>query len=87
MTPEPCTDRDGARRHLSVDLQDDPSGDGGRIGLTLCSTRAVPVGAKDQSAVDVAYDLHLSDVHVTVADLPSCEECRRAAEQRPAGFS
>lgn len=81
MTPEPCTDRDGTRRHLSVDLYDDPGGDGGRIGLTLCSTRSNPVGASDQDAVDIAYDMHLSDMYVTVAELPPCEECQRAAEK------
>ncbi|MEU4426178.1 hypothetical protein AB0F81_36625 [Actinoplanes sp. NPDC024001] len=80
MTPEPCTDRDGLRRHLSVNLYDDPSGDGGRIGHTLCSTPGNVVGASDQAAVDVAYDMYLSDMHVSVAQLPPCDECRRAAE-------
>lgn len=79
MTPEPCTDRTGTWQHLSADLYDDPSGDGGRIGLTLCSTPADPVGASDQAAVDVAYEMYLSDMLVRVADLPPCEACRRAA--------
>jgi hypothetical protein len=81
MTPEPCTDRDGRLRHLSVNLYDDPGEYGGRIGRTLCSTESAYVGASDQSAVDVAYDHFLSDMHVRVADLPPCERCSRAAEE------
>ena len=80
MESQACTDLAGTRRHLSVDLYDDPSGDGGQIGLTLCSTRGHPTGAVDQQAVDVAYDMFLSDVWVDVATLPPCEECERLAE-------
>jgi hypothetical protein len=81
MKPELCTDRDGTRRHLSVGLYDDPCDDGGRIGFTLCSTESNRVSASDQGAIDAAYDLHLSDMYVRVADLPPCEECQRAAEK------
>jgi hypothetical protein len=71
----------GTRRHLSVNLRDDPSEDGGRIGLTLCSTESNPVSALDQQAVGVAYDMWLSDVYVEVAELPPCDECQRAAQK------
>lgn len=66
---------------MAVDLHDDPSGDGGRIGLTLCSIQSNVVSALDQYAVDVAYDMHLSDMWVKVAELPPCEACQRASEK------
>jgi hypothetical protein len=79
MTPQPCTDLAGTRRHLSVDLYDDPGEDGGRIGLTLCSTAGRIVSASDQQAIDVGYDMFLSDVQVDVATLPPCDECEHVA--------
>ena len=79
MTPQLCTDLAGRRRHLSVDLYDDPGEDGGRIGLTLCSTPGHIVSASDQQAIDVGYDMFLSDVRVEVATLPPCNECERVA--------
>jgi hypothetical protein len=79
MTPEFCTDLGGVLRHLSVDLDDDPGEDGGRIGLTLCSTTGHVVSASDQQAIDVGYDMFLSDVSVDVATLPPCVECERVA--------
>jgi hypothetical protein len=79
MTPQICTDLGGMLRHLSVDLHDDPGEDGGRIGLTLCSTLGRIVSASDQQAMDVGYDMFLSDVSVDVATLPPCDECERVA--------
>lgn len=79
MTPQLCTDLAGLWRHLSVDLHADPSEDGGRIGLTLCSTPGHIVSASDQQAIDVGYDMFLSDVRVDVARLPPCHECERVA--------
>ncbi|GGN84106.1 hypothetical protein GCM10010112_63100 [Actinoplanes lobatus] len=75
MTPRPCTD--GTLRHLSVDLDDAPGGDGGLSGLTLCSAPERPVWAQDQWAVDIAYDLYLRDTCVDIATLPPCEKCLR----------
>jgi len=78
MTPRPCTD--GTLRHLSVDLDDAPGGDGGETGYTLCSTPERPVWASDQFAISVAYDMYLSDTYVDIAALPPCAECLRVAE-------
>ena len=78
MTPRPCTD--GKLRHLSVDLDDAPGGDGGQTGLTLCSAPERPVWGDDQWAINIAYDLHLSDTSVDISALPPCAECLRVAE-------
>lgn len=77
MTPRPCTD--GTLRHLSVDLDDAAGGDGGETGLTLCSAPERPVWGRDQWAIDIAYDMHLSDTCVDIAALPPCVECLRVA--------
>ncbi|MEO3771306.1 hypothetical protein [Micromonospora sp. B9E7] len=78
MTPRACTD--GTLQHLSVDLDDAPGGDGGKTGLTLCSAPERPVWSSDQWAIDVAYEMHLSDTRVDIAALPPCAECLRVAE-------
>ncbi|PZG24068.1 hypothetical protein C1I95_01615 [Micromonospora craterilacus] len=78
MTPQPCTDR--RLQHLSVDLSDAPGGDGGMTGYTLCSAPERPVSGDDQSAIDTAYDLHLTGEWVDIAALPPCAECLRVAE-------
>jgi hypothetical protein len=78
MTPRPCTD--GTLRHLSVDLDDAPGGDGGQSGLTLCSAPERSVWGDDQWAVDIAYDMHLRDEYIDVSALPACVECLRVAE-------
>jgi hypothetical protein len=67
-------------RHLSVDLDEAPGGDGGETGLTLCSAPERPVWGSDQWAVNAAYDMHLSDTCVDIAALPPCAECLRVAE-------
>jgi hypothetical protein len=77
MTPRPCTD--GTLRHLSVDLDDAAGGDGGETGLTLCSAPERPVWGSDQWAIDIAYDLYLTDTYVDIAALPPCVECLRVA--------
>jgi hypothetical protein len=78
MTPRLCTD--GTFRHLSVDLDDAAGGDGGETGLTLCSAPERPVWGSDQWAINIAYDMHLSDTCVDIAALPPCMECLRVAE-------
>lgn len=78
MTPRPCTD--GMLRHLSVDLDDAPGGDGGQTGHTLCSTPERPIWAEDQWAINIAYDMHLRDTCVDIAALPPCADCLRVAE-------
>ncbi|TDC67089.1 hypothetical protein E1258_00855 [Micromonospora sp. KC207] len=78
MTPRPCTD--GTLRHLSVDLDDVAGGDGGETGLTLCSAPKRPVWGSDQWAINIAYDMHLSDTCVDIAALPPCVQCLRVAE-------
>ncbi|PRY31917.1 hypothetical protein [Pseudosporangium ferrugineum] len=78
MTPRPCTD--GTLRHLSVDLDDAPGGDGGMTGYTLCSSPERHIWGTDQWAIDVAYDMYLSDTCIDIASLPPCEECLRVAE-------
>ncbi|MEJ3749115.1 hypothetical protein WEI85_38365 [Actinomycetes bacterium KLBMP 9797] len=78
MTPRPCTD--GTLRHLSVDLDYAAGGDGGETGLTLCSAPERPVWGSDQWAINIAYDMHLSDTCVDIAALPPCVECLRVAE-------
>jgi hypothetical protein len=78
MTPRSCTD--GTSRHLSVDLDSVPGPDGGETGLTLCSTPERPVWGTDQSAIDVAYEMYLSDTHVNIAALPPCAQCLRIAD-------
>ncbi|PWK31207.1 hypothetical protein [Actinoplanes xinjiangensis] len=77
MTPRPCTD--GTLRHLSVALEDAPGEDGGSIGLTLCSAPGRPVWGHDQWAIDIAYDMHLTDTRVDITTLPACAECLRVA--------
>jgi hypothetical protein len=78
MTPRPCTD--GTLRHLSVDLDDAPGGDGGNTGYTLCSAPERPVWGADQWAIDAAYDMYLKDTRIDIATLPPCAECLRVAE-------
>ena len=78
MTPQPCTD--GTIRHLSVDLDDAPGGDGGNAGYTLCSAPERPVWAEDQWALNAAYDAYATETLMDVASLPPCVECLRVAE-------
>ncbi|MFC0042204.1 hypothetical protein [Actinomadura rayongensis] len=65
---------------MDLDLDDTPGADGGEKGLTLCSTPERPVWGSDQWAIDIAYNLHLSDTCVDIAALPPCAECLRVAE-------
>ncbi|MEU4164597.1 hypothetical protein [Actinoplanes sp. NPDC026670] len=78
MTPQPCTD--GTLRHLSVDLDDVPGGDGGSSGYTLCSSPERRVHAEDTYAIGIAYDMGLRDDYLDIDRLPACAECLRVAE-------
>ncbi|MFD1367858.1 hypothetical protein [Actinoplanes sichuanensis] len=78
MTPRPCTD--GTLRHLSVDLDDVPGGDGGSSGYTLCSSPERRVHAEDTYAIGIAYDMGLRDDYIDIDELPACAECLRVAE-------
>ncbi|MFJ6198251.1 hypothetical protein [Micromonospora sp. NPDC092111] len=63
-----------------MDLDDAAGGDGGKTGLTLCSAPERPVWGSDQWAINIVYDMHLSDTCVDIAALPPCGECLRVAE-------